>query len=88
MLSEIIPVFKQAYPEVTVEISELGLPALTKLLLEDQLDLGIASSVSTAPFEDNARILRKEEVFFAVSRAHPYVQEHPGTCLLYTSRCV
>ena len=81
MLSEIIPVFKQAYPEVTVEISELGLPALTKLLLEDQLDLGIASSVSTAPFEDNARILRKEEVFFAVSRAHPYVQEHPGTVL-------
>lgn len=81
MLSEIIPVFKQAYPEFTIEISELGLPALKKLLLDQKLDLGIASCVDLSPFEDSSHILRKEEVLFAVSAAHPYVKAHPGTSL-------
>lgn len=81
MLSEIIPVFKQAYPEFTIEISELGLPALKQQLLDQKLDLGIASCTDISPFEDSSYILRKEEVLFAVSAAHPYVKAHPGTCL-------
>ena len=78
MLSEIIPRFKQVYPEVSIEISEVGLPGLKKLLMEEAVDLGIAAAVNAAPFEDQARILRKEEVFFAVPKNHPYVRINPG----------
>lgn len=78
MLAEIIPRFKEEYPAVSIEISEMGLPALLKMLSQETLDLGIAASVTTAPLEDQARILRQEEVFFAVPADHPYVQENPS----------
>lgn len=81
MLSEIIPGFKQDYPDVTVEISEVGLPALKKMLMEERLDLGIAAAVNTAPFDDCSYILRKEEVLFAVPKLHPYVFKNPGSSL-------
>lgn len=72
MLAEIVPLFKQTYPEVAIEISEVGLPALKKMLSDEMIDLGIASAVNTAPFDDQAHILRREEVFFAIPKTHPY----------------
>lgn len=81
MLSEIIPQFKQIYPEVSIEISEVGLPALKKLLMEENVDLGIAAAVNTSPFEDQSHILRREEVFFAVPKDHPYVLKNPGSVI-------
>ncbi|MDO4299163.1 MAG: LysR family transcriptional regulator [Lachnospiraceae bacterium] len=81
MLSEIIPEFKQTYPEVTVEISEVGLPAIKKMLAEELLDLGIAAAPDTASFDGNTYVLRKEEVLFAVPKLHPYVFKNTGTTL-------
>lgn len=77
MLAEIIPLYKQEYPAVSIEISEVGLPALIQMMAQGTLDLGIAATVTTTPLDDQARLLRQEEVFFAIPADHPYVQENP-----------
>ncbi len=77
MLSEIIPEYKRTYPNVSIEISEVGLPALKKMVTEGTVDVGIAAAVNTSPFETQSYILRNEEVFFAVPKQHPYVAAHP-----------
>ncbi len=77
MLSETIPRFNKTFPEVSIEISEVGLPALKKMLLEEKVDLGLAADLSTAPFEGQSCVLRREEVLFAVPAGHPYVLAHP-----------
>lgn len=81
MLSEIIPRFKEQYPEVSIEITETNLPGLKKMIMEEALELGIAAEINLVPFEDQTQILRQEEVFFAVPRIHPYVKEHPDHSL-------
>lgn len=88
MLSEIIPQFKKIYPEVSIEISEVGLPALKKLLLDGALDLGIAAAVNTYPFENQMHLLRKEEVLFAVPKNHPFAKEHPDITALTVDKLV
>ncbi|MCD8221759.1 MAG: LysR family transcriptional regulator [Clostridiales bacterium] len=77
MLSEIIPRFRELYPGVVIEITETGLPGLKKLLVKEEIDVGICAEASTVPFGDWAEVLREEEVFFAISRVHPYAQTHP-----------
>lgn len=81
MLSEIIPRFKDIYPEVSIEISEMGYPALKGLLLEEGIDLGIAAAVTASPFEGQSDLLREEEVLFAVPKSHPYARENPSDTL-------
>ena len=81
MLSEIIPRFKDIYPEVAIEISEMGYPALKTLLTEERIDLGIAAALSVSPFEGQAEVLRQEEVLFAVPKDHPYTSRNPGETL-------
>lgn len=80
MLSEIIPKFKEIYPEVSIEITETSLPGLKNLLVDEHINVGIAAEVSTDHFDGRAQILRKEEVFFAIPASHPYTSIHaPGT---------
>lgn len=78
MLSELIPEYKKTYPDVSIEISELGLPALKKMIMEESLDLGIAAVPNLAPFADQAKVLRKEEVLFAIPASHPFAKKHRG----------
>lgn len=82
MLSETIPRFNKKFPEVSIEISEVGLPALKKMFLEEKIDLGVAADLNTALFGDQYRILRKEKVLFAVPANHPYALEHPEDTLV------
>lgn len=73
MLTEIIPSFKIRYPDVTIEISEVSLPALTKLLMEESIDCGIMALNFIEPFSpDQVTILREEEVLFSIPVNHPY----------------
>ena len=53
MLSEIIPAFKSMYPNVNIEITEGNLSNITKLLLEEQLDMAVVASSRLSPFEDH-----------------------------------
>ena len=78
MLAEIIPLFREQYPGIIIEITETNLPSFKKFLAEGTLDVGLASDVSTVPFGSLVQILREEEVFLAVSMFHPYALAHPS----------
>ncbi len=78
MLTRLIPPFKASFPEVTIEISETNVPALTKLLLEENIDCGIMALNTIAPFSAaQVDVLRQEEVYLAVPKTHPYYEKNP-----------
>lgn len=77
MLTELIPRFKALYPDVTIEISETNVPSLTKLILDENIDCGIMALNIIEPFQKTqVDILRKEEVFWAIPKTHPYYQKN------------
>lgn len=77
-LTEIVPRFKAFYPDWRVEITEQSLPALTKMLLEENIDLGLMAANTVKPFDEAyADVLRKKEVLFALPTDHPYTRENP-----------
>ena len=79
MLTELIPPFKQQFPDVTIEISETNVPALTKMLLEENIDCGIMALNTIPPFSpDQVDILRREEVYLALPKNHPYCKKNPS----------
>lgn len=81
VLSEIIPQFKNSYPGYSIEITETNLPSLTRLLLDEAIDLGIMAANELSPFEHQCIMLRKEEVFFAIPSTHPYRTTHTSDTL-------
>ena len=78
MLTEIIPLFREQYPGIIIEITETSLPAFKKALTEGTLDVGLASDISTVPYGSLVQVLREEEVFLAISMFHPYALTHPS----------
>jgi len=81
VLSKIIPGFKKQYPGYSIEITETSLPDLTKLLLNETIDLGIMAANELAPFEDQAVLLKEEEVFFAIPAGHPFCRKRDSSLL-------
>lgn len=78
MLTELIPPFKQLYPDVTIEISETNVPALTRMILAENIDCGIMALNTIAPFNPNqVDVLRQEEVYWAIPKTHPYYRQNP-----------
>ena len=78
MLAEIIPLFREQYPGIIIEITETSLPAFKKALTEGTLDVGLAADASTVPYGSLVQVLREEEVFLAISMFHPYALAHPS----------
>lgn len=76
VLSEILPIFNKQYPEYLIEISETSLPQLKKLLLEENIDLGIMATASVTPFEEYSEILREEEILLALPKNHEFVSKY------------
>ena len=73
VLTEVIPRFNAIFPDYRIEITEQGLPSLTRLLLEESLDLGLIAANSVSPFSPGQTdLLRREEVLFAVCSSHPH----------------
>lgn len=81
MLSDIIPAFKSRYPHVNIEITEGNLSNITKLLMEEQLDMAIVASSHLSPFEDQHMILRKEQVMIAIPAGHSYCGFNSGSSI-------
>lgn len=85
MLTALIPRFKSGFPDVTIEISEVNVPTLTRLILEENIDCGIMALNTIEPFNaDQVDILREEEVLFAIPIDHPYHQKNPGDTMTIT----
>lgn len=79
MLSEIIPLFREQYPGVLIEITENSVPELKHALAEGTVDIGLISDLSATSYGKHADVLREEEIFLAISMFHPYALSHtPG----------
>lgn len=78
MMTDIIPKYKKEYPDVQIEISEGSVPQVKKMILEENVDIGIMAGNTIIPFEGQTDILRNEEVFFAIPIDHPYRKKNPG----------
>lgn len=79
MLTELIPPFKTCFPNVTVEITESNVPALTRLIKEENIDCAIMALNDTEEFDqEQVDVLRREEVYWAIPRSHPYCAKNPG----------
>ncbi|HJC48780.1 MAG TPA: LysR family transcriptional regulator [Candidatus Lachnoclostridium pullistercoris] len=78
-LTDVIPRFKAIYPDYRIEITEQSLPSATRMLLEENLDLGLLAANAVEPFSpENVRVLCREEVLFAVPASHPFVKKNPS----------
>ena len=78
MLTELIPPYKQLFPDVTIEISETNVPSLTKMILDESIDCGIMAINEIPPFSPNqVDVLRMEEVYWAIPKTHPYYCQNP-----------
>lgn len=78
MMTDIIPKFKVAFPAVTFEMSQKDIELQYKMLNEGSLDFSLMSLESDNIDPETMVVLRKEELFFAISRDHPYCQKNPG----------
>lgn len=79
VLTEVIPRFKARYPDYRIEITEQDLPSITRMLLEENLDLGLMAANSVTPFDEtHVHLLKREEVLFAIPASHPYAKENPS----------
>lgn len=77
MITDIVPVFKEKYPNINITISKDNLPLVKKMLTEETIDLAIIADTEVIPsYADYTDILRKEEVFFAVPRCYEFSKRH------------
>lgn len=78
MISDAILWFKEAFPKVTFEFRHLDVDLLFRLLDDHKLDFALAALSSDKGLRQTTKILRKEELFFAVPASHPYCSENAG----------
>lgn len=78
IIGDILPSYKKAYPDVTIEISETSVPFLTQMLLEENIDCGIMALNAISPFDaEQVPLVRKEEILFSIPANHPYRSQNP-----------
>lgn len=78
MLTTLIPEYKQAFPDVTIEITETNLPSIQKLINEECIDCAVIAMNDSTIFDKNQlEILGEEEVLLGIPATHPYALEHP-----------
>lgn len=81
LISDAVLWFKDAFPQMTFEFRHLDLDQLYEMLSRNRLDFALAAIPTVESASGTTRILRKEELFFAVPSAHPYCRENPGVTI-------
>ena len=77
MLTDLIPVYKKEFPQVTIEITESNVPVLTRMIQEEGIDCAVMALNSTEAFaKEQVSLLRREEVLFAVPASHEYCRRN------------
>ncbi len=79
MMTEIVPKFKEEYPNYNITISKGNLLLVKKMLQEETVDVAIVADTEISPaFKNTSDILRQEEVLFAIPCTNEYVATHKG----------
>ncbi|WP_455504393.1 LysR family transcriptional regulator [Blautia sp.] len=77
MLSQIIPLYKENFPETDIYVLSCNITDIPRYFDEDLFDMAIAASNDPCDYHVPFDILRKEKILFAVSQAHPYTTLNP-----------
>ncbi len=84
ILQDIIPRFKEKFPDVFLDITEMDVPSLTNRLLEDRIDCGILAMNQTTQFERKQFfVLKEEKILFAVPGNHYYSTQNPTSVITF-----
>ena len=75
LLCGILPVFKERFPNSTVEFSEENQRQIKIMVNEGVVDLALLASTSLNGLAGNTRILGQEEILFAAHKDHPFCRE-------------
>lgn len=81
MFADIVPRFKESFPDVTFELSQTEIIFLQREISSGKIDFAFISVSSKDEIDESMEILREEELFFAVPKSHPYVLSHPGNTI-------
>ncbi len=82
MLSRILPVYKQQYPDTNIYALSCTVIDIPKYFDEDLFDMAIAASNDPCEYPEPYDILRKEEILFSIPLTHPYVQVNSSDQIL------
>ena len=84
ILGDIIPGFKERYPDVILDITEMGVTSLTSCLLEGRIDCGILAMNKTTQFDKKQFfVLREERILFAVPEKYAYCETNSTTVITF-----
>ena len=81
LFSELIPLFRRKYPNVSFALTQAELFYLDAELKDDTLDFAF---LSLSPFDKltpNMRILSREPLYLTVPACHPYVEQNAGNII-------
>ncbi|MEY8339026.1 LysR family transcriptional regulator [Lachnospiraceae bacterium 62-35] len=81
MFADIVPRFKDAFPDVTFELSQTEIIFLQKEISSGKIDFALLSVSFRDEIDASMEILREEELFFAIPHNHPYILSHPGNTI-------
>lgn len=82
VLTDILPVFQETYPHITIKIYQNKYDSMMHLLNGGKLDLAIMAATNLEDFPYVYEMLRKEEILFAISHRHRFAGRFlPGQIL-------
>ncbi|MDY2627519.1 MAG: LysR family transcriptional regulator [Lachnospiraceae bacterium] len=70
VLTDILPVFQEAYPHITIKIYQNKYDSMVHLLNSGKLDLAVMAATNLEEFPYEHELLRKEEILFAIPQMH------------------
>lgn len=76
MITNIIPEYKEAFPNVIIEIIEDSVPSIKKDITSGKIDFALMSVNTLEDFRVKYEVLREEEIVFAVPNTHNYCLIH------------
>lgn len=88
-LANTIPLFKEEYPNIDIEIIEGDCLRISHLLKNRQLDLGMIATTTVPLPDEYSSVLRKESICFVAPGNHPYCRNNTGNYITQTdiARC-
>jgi len=76
MMLEIIPIFREKYPEVTLELDKANFAALSNGYMHGKYDLLVTCAPSEDALIGTGVLLRKEELKLVISANHQFANRH------------
>lgn len=77
VLTDILPTFRESYPNITIKLYENKYDPLTQVLNSGKLDMALMACTDLDTFPYDYELLREEEILFAIPSRHKYAKNFP-----------